>query len=325
VTPSELTPEAFLRELGAGMSEGERLVLCAFSGDPGRVGLNAWRPRPWRPGADYPLAPAANAYTTIASFGRVEDGSFRRRKEAFAAGRAMMIDDVGTKVPRDLLASAPQPTARVETSPGNEQWWYFFAEPELDPERFDALIRAFIAQALAPVGPDPGMSGITRVGRLPGHTNGKPHVPRGWRTAALAWTPAARYTVDELCAGLGLRLMGRRNVGAGRRLPTEEALERNRAFEITFRWLRARRMLKRDGPDRSGWVEMTCPWLDEHTGRADTGSAVREPAAENDYFGAFRCHHGHCADRGWSELTEWIAERSAEELDDAASAAKGEL
>jgi hypothetical protein len=47
---------------------------------------------------------------------------------------------------------------------------------------------------------------------------------------------------------------------------------------------------------------------------------VREPASENDWYGAFRCHHGHCLGKGWKDLTDWVNEQSVEELDRAAQA-----
>jgi hypothetical protein len=155
------------------------------------------------------------------------------------------------------------------------------------------------------------MSGVTRVGRLPGFVNGKP-VNKGWRCAVRA-LGERRYSVGELLEGFGLAINGRRE--RRERLPTEAALERNRAYTVHYRWLEARGMLKREHPDPSGWTEVRCPWVEEHTGRSDTGAAIREPSDENEFYGAFRCHHGHCAGRGWSELTEWIAERSVEELE----------
>ena len=306
--------DAFLEALGRDAQEEERLVLCGFVGDPDKVGLTAWRPRPWRPGREVALGRAANAYVTVATFGRAPDNSFRRRAETFSAGLAMMVDDVGTKVALDVVSCVP-PSARIETSPGNEQWWYFLEEPERDSAKFDAMIRAFIAGRL--LGADPGMSGITRVGRLPAHTNGKPK-HKGWICALRELHPDRRHAVEGLLEGFGLQLMGRRE--PRRRLLTEEALERNKGFEAVHRWLGARGMFKRPHPDASGWTEMSCPWREEHTGAADTGAALREPAEENEYYGAFRCHHGHCADRGFSDLSEWIADCAAEELDDAASA-----
>lgn len=302
--------ERFLSALvGGALGAGERMILCGFAGDPFAAGPTAWRPRAWRDGDRVEMPRGWNGYVTVGAFGRAADGSWRRRTETFAAGLALMVDDVGTKV-NPSTVEALEPSARVETSPGNFQLWYFLSEPERDRVRFDGVIRAFISGRL--LGADPGMSGVTRVGRLPGFVNGKP-ANNGWRTRLDLLEPGRRYSVEQLLEGFSLRINGRRE--RRERLPTEAALERNRAFTVAYKWLEERRMLKRPEPDPSGWTEVRCPWVEEHTGRADTGAAVREPSEENEYYGAFRCHHGHCADRGWAELTEWIAERSAEELE----------
>lgn len=304
----------FIEALARGLPEAERMIVCGFSGDPAVANPGAWRPRPWKVGGDIPIGMKWNGYVTVSSFLRAGDGSFRRRSETFAAGRALMVDDVGTKVDAALVAGVP-PSARIETSPGNEQWWYFLEEPERDMGRFDGVIRAFIASRL--LGADPGMSGVTRVGRLPGFYNMKPAYG-GWRVEMRELTDR-RFTLDELLQRFSLQINGRRV--NREKLQTAEAIERNRAFAFVYSWLQERNMLKRTEPDRSGWTEMTCPWVGDHTGKADTGAALREPAPENEHYGAFRCHHGHCADKGWAELTEWVAEQSVEELDAAAKGA----
>lgn len=299
---------AFLSDLARGLGEEERLIACGFPGDPNTAGPTAWRPRPWRPGAEWPFGPQDNAYVTVGAFRRAADNTYRRRTETFAAGLALMVDDVGTKVDpahvRDM-----QPTWKIETSPGNEQWWYLLSEPERDVARFDGLIRAFIHGKL--LGADPGMSGVTRVGRLPGHLNGK-KAYGGWTTRVTEHN-GSRWSPEELLEGFGLQIMGRRV--SREKLPTEEALERNRMFAATYKWLDQHDMLKRHEPDPSGWTEMRCPWVDGHTGGVDSGAAIREPASENDYYGAMRCHHGHCINKGWKDLTEWITEQAAEELE----------
>lgn len=298
----------FLSALARRLPEETRLITCGFVGDPNIVGTDAWRPRPWAPGRDLIMAPAANAYVTVAAFNRAPDRSFRRRKETFAAGLALMVDDVGTKV-SPATVSVAQASAIVETSPSNFQHWFFLEEPERDPARFDGVIRAFISDKL--LGADPGMSGVTRVGRIPGFVNGKPQ-HAGWR-CALRELNAQRYSVEELLERFALKINGRRGFTRDV-LVAEEALERNAMFAVAYKFLDRRGMLKRAEPDPSGWTEMRCPWVDEHTGRADTGAAVREPAPENEYYGAFRCHHGHCVDRGWADLNEWIAEVAESEL-----------
>jgi hypothetical protein len=303
--------EAFLADLAAGLTPDERLILCGFPGDPYEAGPAAWRPRPWAPGREIPFGPTDNAYVTVGAFKRAADGTYRRRTETFTAGLALMVDDVGTKVDRTFV-EAMQPTWKIETSPGNEQWWYFLHEPERDMARFDGLIRAFIHGKL--LGADPGMSGVTRVGRLPGHLNGK-KAYGGW-TTRVTEANGSRWTPQELLDGFGLQIRGQRVMRE--KLPTEEALERNRMFMNVYKWLDQRSMLKRHEPDPSGWTEMSCPWVDGHTGGVDNGAAIREPAPENDYYGAFRCHHGHCVEKGWSHLTEWVNEESIEELERAA-------
>lgn len=62
--------------------------------------------------------------------------------------------------------------------------------------------------------------------------------------------------------------------------------------------------------DGIGW-EITCPWQDEHTDRTATGAAYWPG-------GGFKCHHGHCADRGRADLERWADARVQEESGGAA-------
>ena len=305
--------EIFLNALAgdeAHMPADERLILCGFDGDPNNAPQHAWRPRPWRPGKEIVLNDQGNGYVTVASFRRAGDQSFRRRSDCFAAGLALMIDDVNTKIPMSVMNDAPPPSAIVETSLNNFQWWYFFSEPERDGPRYDAIIRSFIDNKL--LGSDPGMAGITRVGRIPGFLNCKPSA-KNWRVQLRSLTDH-RYTTGQLLEAFKLSIVGRRDITRRPKLATEEAVERNRNFTITYKWLEKHGMIKKDEPDISGWHEATCPWIDTHTAGADTGSAIREPAEENEYYGAWRCHHGHCHDKGFAELQEWIANQAEEEL-----------
>lgn len=298
----------FMSALFPQIREDSRVILCAFEGDPNNATIRQWQPKPWQPGQELRWGPHWNLYTTISSFKCAQDGTWRRRGELFSAGHALMIDDVGTKVDPDLVVGLP-PSAIVETSPMNFQWWYFLTEPEEDKERFDGVIRAFISGKL--LGCDPGMAGVTRVGRLPGYLNGKGKYG-GFQTRLHKLNDFS-YSVDELLNAFGLRIAGRQIPLP--RLATEEALERNRAFMAIYKFLDQRKMIKRSEPDMSGWTEISCPWCDGHTGGVDNGAAICEPSENNAWYGGFRCHHGSCISRGWRELTEWVAETAAEELE----------
>jgi len=294
----------FLAALALDMPLSERLILCGFLGDPGKAEPRDWRPRPWKAGTEIPFEKRANGYVTVSSFGRAPDNTFRRRQGTFAAGRALMVDDVGTKVDRAVTA-ALKPSAIIETSKGNEQHWYFLSEPERDAARFDSVIRSFIAGKL--LGADPGMAGITRVGRLPGYINGKPqHL--GFVTRLVTLTDR-RYTVADLLKAFDLKLEGAK--AQPRRVEKDQLEPRIAAFERVEEWLKKHDMLKRREPDMAGWTEMHCPWTPDHTDEVDNGAAIREPMLENGFYGAFRCHHGHCQEKGWKDLTEWIASEVA--------------
>jgi len=303
----------FLNALAPSLPADQRLILCSFSGDPNEAPPDAWRPKPWAPQGKLGLAADWNVYVTVAAFRAAPDGTWRRRKSLFASGQALMVDDVGfgatAKVNPNVINIAP--SAIIETSPENFQYWYFLETPEPDAAKFDAVIRAFIAGKL--LGMDPGMAGITRVGRLPGFLNGKKKY-NGFTTKLTELNDRA-YALDELVEGFGLTLKGRATPMP--RLATEESLRRNRAFVDIYKFLQARHQLKRSQPDMSGWTEMVCPWLDNHTGRVDNGAAICEPAEENGWAGAFRCHHGGCIEKHWRHLTEWVNDLAAEELEHA--------
>jgi len=308
----------FLAALAQDLPSEERMIACGFHGDPNVAPPNAWRPRPWAPGKDLNVELGWNAYVTVSSFGRAQDGSFRRRTDSFAAGRALMIDDVGTKVDPKLVAHMP-PSAKVETSPGNFQWWYFLDRPERNRDKFDGVIRAFIYGHL--LGNDPGMNGVNRVGRIPGFVNGKPQ-HNGWR-CAMREMNGRRWPLDELVEGFKLKLEGRRYAAPTMR--TETAQQRAAMWVATVGVLRQLGMVKKNEPDPSGWIEIRCPWIEDHTDRADTGAAIRRPHADNGWYGGARCHHGHCSGKGWSELAEWVADSSADLMEFVNSSSAAEL
>jgi hypothetical protein len=287
-------------------------------GDPGNVPPHAWRPRPWRPGAEIPFSNNANGYVTVSSFFVAHDGTWRRRIEHFAAGRALMIDDVGTKV--QVSESWPEPSAVIETSPGNFQHWFFLSPPgERDVGYFDGAIRAFIEQKLLD-GLDPGMAGVNRVGRLPGHANGKPKYRdergRPFVTRLVKLDEDLRYTAEGLIRAFDLRVTGNRFIQLDKMVPPMDLVrERVEGFKAVYRYLRERRLLKREGADQGGWIELTCPWTEEHTDEKDNGAAIRKPMMENGFYGAFRCHHGHCEGKGWRELSDWVNAEASADLD----------
>lgn len=309
---------AFLERLAAlsgGCKPTERFIMQVLPGDPGEARDSAWRPRAWRPGDLLPASPErTNGYVAISTFGRAPDNSWRRQKALFQTIRAVMVDDVGTKV-QAAHAERLEPTWRVLTSPGNEQWIYVLRGGSEKRELADAIINGLVEQALLPKDErDPGMKGVTRVMRVPGFINGKPAYGGAFRVQWVKDTGPS-YTLEQIREGFGLRIHEyRQQVQVGVR-PNEDGIrERVQVFNMYLKL--AQRFGLAEGSVRNAaqWQVVRCPWEHEHSS-SRAGADLRYPAMENEFYGAFKCHHGHCDGRGWRHFTDALDGLVAGDLD----------
>ena len=303
---SAITNAEFLEALFADLPDDAAAMVCGFAGDPKPPKPNAderkrWFARPWTFGE--PLrrcGPASNNYCAVSSFyADPELGEYRRRKANFARLHAVMLDDLGdgpgAKLPMRHADRLPV-SALVETSPRNFQAWLFL-EPSTDTdsrELAERLIDRMIAQGLA-ADTDPGMSGVTRYGRLPVGVNGKAKYldqGRPFSVRLARWCPDHRYTVAEVAQAFGLDLTA--PAGRPRALSTprpEDTGRRDDEFGALLEVLKLAGLYQ--APIGEGRHVITCPWWTEHTGGDTSGSAVMEPSERNSWLGGFRCHHGH--------------------------------
>lgn len=310
--------EDYLNEMKRFVPPEARILSCQFAGDPDEDIYQKWRARVVR--EVHNIDDRANVYLCVSAMQRNDRQEFRRRKENFAGGLLLMVDDIGegkgSKFPLSVLDPLP-PTALVETSPGNFQAHYFFDRLVTDMAEFDSLIRAFIDEQF--LSADTGMAGVNRVFRPPVGINGKQKYRdesgRPWQVRCERWEPSNRYSVQEIAKAFNLQLVRERRAPQDSNYLGAAKPERIRAFAAQLRILRGCGMLKREEPDVSGWIQISCPWIHEHSDEADTGAAIRLPEAENDWWGAFRCHHGHCAERGWKELTQYLSEEVGDWLE----------
>ena len=282
-----------------------RPVVVNFIGDPTKVPAKAWFGRPWQadPQAPTSLPASANNYFSLAVFQADEGGQYRRQKARFAALHAVMLDDVGTKVAMERLTLLP--SWLIETSPGNHQAGYLLREPLADGGAADRLMNAIVAAGLC----DPGANGPrARLARLPVAVNGKHSPPFPCRL--VEWHPELRYSIDELVAGLQLEM-----TPAGRPQRPQARAAQDRPRDGDPVWLprpdenavlvaiRAGGLYK--APLGDGKHDITCPWVQEHTGAADGGTAYFEPD-DGWPIGSFKCLHGHCAQRRVRDLLHFV-------------------
>ncbi len=290
--------DEFLRTLFDDLTVDVALVITSFVGSPASVSPAAWKSRRWRDG-DNALPAEANNYFSLATFRPDEAGEYRRRKAQFVALHVVMLDDIGGKVPMERLTLPP--TWLLETSPGNHQAGYLLTKPLTDGLLADRLMNAIVAAGLC----DPGANGPrARLARLPVAVNGK-HAPP-FVCRMLTWAPDLRYSVEALVAGLQLE-MGQ----AERAKRTATRAHSSRPNDGEAVWiprpdenavlaaLRERGLYK--VPLGDGKHDITCPWVEEHTGAVDGGTAYFEPD-DNWPIGGFKCLHGHCAERHIRDL-----------------------
>ena len=301
--------QEFLREMHKNIPKGSCVMYCQFRGDPNAEQRGKWRSRPLTKLSD--LDDKANVYLTVSAMKQDENGRIRRRKENFAAGLLLMIDDLGdgpgAKFPLSIIDKL-EPTCLIETSPDNFQAIYMFDHPVENQKTFDRLIKAFIEKEF--LGGDPGMAGVNRVFRPPIGVNDKPKYG-GWTVKGNSPKWSNRYSVEEIAKAFDLDMTPSRRVPHGATVSKPDNI---RAFIDTRRVIRSAGMLKSEEPNADGWIDIRCPWTEEHTGGVDNGAAIREPAEENDWYGAFRCHHGHSDGKGWKELTQWLNDQIEEVL-----------
>ena len=294
-----LNNNKFLCAIFGESSDGIHPLLVSFKGDPTKAPKSKWYARPWTDGNSVLTAPENNNYFSLSIFRPNETGEYRRKKANFCGLRAVMLDDVGTKVNMERLTLPP--TWLLETSPGNYQAGYVLNEPLLKISAVDQLMNAIINAGLC----DPGANGeTTRLARLPIAVNGK-HEP-AFLCRMDIWEPDRRYSVQELIDGLQLEIVHterskqeKSDKSKNDDVDTETICIPCPDENAVITLLHQRNLYKE--PLGMGKHDITCPWKEEHTDGVDGGTAYFEPD-DNWPIGGFNCFHGHCAKRHIRDL-----------------------
>lgn len=304
----------FMDLLKSKIAEDEALLFAGFPGDP--YDNSSWKMNRYTERTRF--LPNHNLYVCVMSSKINERGEYRRKKENFGRGLFLMIDDlgdgIGAKNPLSIIDKL-KPTLLVETSPNNHQAFYVFDEPITDILLFEGLINGFIAKEFLD-GKDPGMRGVNRVARMPYGINGKKKYKTeegDWAVRPEEYRPELQYTPRQLIDAFDIKIVTRKP-WTGDKLAPENYAQRIEIFRAVYRWLKKSHMLKKDEPDLGGKIPMTCPWVDQHTDGADSGTYIAVPSEENGFCGSFVCYHSstHNDKTGWKMLLRNAIENSQE-------------
>lgn len=295
----EINNEQFLQTIF-----GEKFSLAhvtSFTHDPSNIPTGE-SGRSWAGGyyKDKYLTPDSNQFYTVSLFKMDEQGKANRRKVNFEACFVIALDDVKEKLPIDQVNKLPPPSIVLRSSLYSEQWLYLLDKPCNDASMIDNLHDGLIANGLAPDGKDPGQKGITRYLRLPEGVNTK--AKRIIENNGIApkcevsvWHPERRYSLEQLASPFDVELDAPR---ADKRV--------DGATEISDHPILNTKAIRIKAVISGGRFDVTCPWLDEHTGSVDNGSAV---FTNTDGTIGFKCHHGNCDSRTGANLLKYIEEQ----------------
>lgn len=248
----------------------------------------------------YQFQNGTNQYFTISNFYADEKGVARRRKALFRHTPVIVLDDVKEKLSMDEVQKLPKPSWILETSPGSEQWGYILSEPCTSRARVENLLDGLVANGLAPAGKDPGMKGVTRYVRLPeGYNTKSAKMVNGqpFKCQITEWNPFHTVTLEQLAAPFHVDLDATRRE---QRVDGATQVDDHPLLQIPD-------LIRIKEVRSEGRFDITCPWVDEHTGCEDSGSAI---FTNGDGSIGFKCHHGACQDRTGRHLLNFIEEQA---------------
>lgn len=244
------------------------------------------------------IQPHSNQYYCISTFyADKQTGRAVRRKADFRATHVIVADDVREKLDVAAVERLPAPTFKLRTSPGSEQWGWVLDRVCTDRTMVENLLDGLVERGLAPDGKDPGMKGVTRYVRLPEGVNTKASRVKANggtppRCKMLEWNPTVRVSIEQLARPFNVDLHAERRdtrVDGAAELPDHPLLN---TFAIHVKETRS-----------AGRFDITCPWVNDHTGRGDDGSAIFTNA---DGSLGFKCHHGSCSHRTGRDLIDYV-------------------
>lgn len=244
----------------------------------------------------YQFSPNTNRYFTISTFYADDQSVARRRKALYRQTHCFVLDDVREKLNEEAAKKLPRPSWILETSAGSFQWGYIFNTPVTEASKIDNLNDGLIASELAPSGKDPGQRGTTRYVRLPEGSNSKASKlvnGQPFKCQLTLWEPFNRVTIEQLAEPFAVDLD---RVRRESRIDGAAAVSDHPLINIP-------EIIHIKEVRSDGRFDITCPFVNEHTGQDDSGSAVFTNA---DGSIGYKCHHGSCQERTGKDLLQYI-------------------
>lgn len=241
----------------------------------------------------------------------------------------LVLDDIGTKVPKDKMPKDLDPTYKIETSPGNEQWGLVLEAPITQLEHAKLLIKLAYSSGYT----DKGGAMPNKIVRLPCGINGKKSdkdASKETFEVKLLDMDGPYYTPQTILDALELDLewdnllndpeLVRRQLlhtaGASQYSPVAlhgETLDG--VSDPILAWLYERGQVYQENGD---WFTTQCPWHHQHTDQ-NAKTAGYSPLGYGPHDGLrqgrhFHCFHDSCAGNHGKEFLMWVVENGGPQV-----------
>lgn len=185
------TPEEFVGEFLSIFPKGARAWTAAF---PSTVRPD-WRGNAVRPDR-LPDLDGLNCYYSTAAFMR---GTKRRRIEEMIGVGAIVVDDPTQKGDAaKLFRALGEPTYKMQTSRGSQQWAYWLDAPASN-EQVAPVLQRIVELGLG----DPSGNNAVRYARMGCGVNNKPEHGKPFDVHCRQWT-GRRFSIEDIAVALGV-------------------------------------------------------------------------------------------------------------------------
>ena len=194
-----------------------------------------------------------------------------------------------------------EPTYKLETSAGNFQWGYRI-NPCRDGDLYSAIVKAVANAGFG----DPGAGGFNRLMRIPGSVNIKPG-RNNFVSTITEWHPERCFELEDLAKQFGVvpsachvsRVTPSPIAGENEQDDTDD-------MDHVLGWLKQNGHVIDD--NRTEWVDVRCPWHDEHTTGGEIAGYSPLGRGEDGWreTRGFKCMHAHCAESHLQDFSSWI-------------------
>lgn len=294
-----------------------------------------WNPKSNRP--SYPISetsllkklsrtkePRALYYGTSTCKLDPSDKKLYNRKSLFSQLHVVVLDDIGTKIPKENIPAALEPTYIIESSEGNYQYGYVLDKAINVFEHAEALIQLVYESGLS----DAGGKMPNKLVRLPSGVNGKKSEKGAFKvrlvkTNGKFWTPQELLNTmkigvswDDVLKDADKVIKSRAQITAGTSLwsaITPQGATLDGIVDPVLEWFYENEKVVQEG---SEWVTVECPWHQSHTTGDDFAgySPVGRGDEGHKHMRGFHCFHEHCKDRNITDLLALVSHEAGIEV-----------